>query len=78
MLVHVGCECRTAALEPCAYAAVGGEGRGGEGLADALKENALREQVTDEIAREARLLDDGLGGRARSVRLGSRQRGIYK
>ena len=34
-----------------------------------MKENALREQVTDEVAREARLLDDGVGCRAGCGRL---------
>ena len=60
-------------------------------MAVALKENALREKVTDEVACEAGLINDGLCYRAGCVRLGGRwrsgrrcgrlrgrHRGIYK
>jgi hypothetical protein len=47
-------------------------------VAVALKENALREQVTDEVACEARLLDDGFGCRAGCGRLSGRHRGAYE
>jgi hypothetical protein len=45
-------------------------------LAVALKEDALREQVADEVACETRLLDDRLGCRAGWVRLSECQRGV--
>jgi hypothetical protein len=60
----LGCICRdrcAAALEPCAYAAGGGECCGSDGVAVTFEEDALGEQVTDEIACEARLRDDCVG-----------------
>jgi hypothetical protein len=47
-------------------------------LAVALKENTLCKQVADEIAREAGLLDDRLGYRARWARRYDRRSGVWR